>query len=361
MTTTPIATIEHPTAWRGDELATSTEWIWYLEPAEHDELVEIGRRFVADDPDLHTVRAADYPVAVCRDLLEECARQMDEGRGFVLVRGLDPVELGDAVCGAIFFVMGIHLGVPMQQNQDGDLLDHVIATSSKTMDDPGALPSRIRDRLPFHSDSSDVVALMCLRPSKAGGASSLVSGVTIYNEMVKRRPDLAERLSDDFHWDWRRQDPASPAMTYTSPVISYVDGVFSSYAGSSMVFSAQEYPGVAPLTDAQREALELYDVISQEPGLAIDMNFQPGDIQWLLNYAALHSRTAYDDWPEVARRRHLLRLWLRRDVGRPLIPGFGKSAVIKGQGNEGRSATGEVSERSRHIADVVVANLDWGN
>lgn len=360
MQTAPPAIIDHPTAWRGDELSRSSEWIWRLDTPQIEELVRIGRRFVDDDPDLHHVTAADYPLVACRSLVSECGRQMDEGRGFVLVRGLDPVELGDAVCGAIFFVMGVHLGVPMQQNQDGDLLDHVIATSSKTMDDPGALPSRVRDRLPFHSDSSDVVALMCLRPSKSGGASSLVSGVTIYNEVVRRRPDLAERLFDNFHWDWRRQDPASPTMTYTSPVISWVDGVFSTYAGSSMVFSAQEYPDVPPLDDAQREALELYDSISQEPGLAIDMDFQPGDIQWLLNYAALHSRTEYDDWPEPQRRRHLLRVWLRRDVGRPLTPGFGKSAVIKAQGDQD-CEVGTVSERSRHIADAVVVNADWGN
>jgi len=55
------------------------------------------------------------------------------------------------------------------------------------MDDPGALPSRVRDRLIFHSDSSDVVALMCLRGSKSGGASSLASGTTIYNEILRRR------------------------------------------------------------------------------------------------------------------------------------------------------------------------------
>ena len=66
--------------------------------------------------------------------------------------------------------------------------------------------------------------------------------------------------------------------------------------------------------------LHLFDEISQEPGLAIDMDFQPGDVQWLLNYAALHSRTSFTDFPEPERRRHLLRLWLKRDVGRPSYP-----------------------------------------
>lgn len=354
--TVDLSPVSGPSAWRGDELARSTEWIYQLSDAERTELEEVGRRFVADDPDLRTVTAADYPIPACAGLNDECGRQMDSGRGFILVRGLRTEEYGDVLSAAIFFVMGLHLGTPIGQNQMGDLIDHVVATSDKTLEDPTALPSRVRDRLPFHSDSSDVVALMCLRGAKEGGASSLVSGATIYNEILKRRPDLAPLLLQPFHWDWRKQDPDSPELTYTSPVVSFVDGVFSTYAGSSMIFSAQDYPDVPRLTDEQVEVLHLFDEISQEPGLAIDMDFHPGDVQWLLNYAALHSRTGYVDHPERHRRRHLLRLWLKRDVGRPLVPGFGKHVVTMG------SPTGPLKPGGRfRIAEAAAVNDDWGN
>ena len=354
--TVDLRPISGPSAWTGDELSRSTEWIYVLSDAERTELESLGQRLVADDPDLRTVSAADYPLDACRALNEECARQMDAGRGFILVRGLRTQEYGDTLAAAIFYIMGLHLGLPIGQNQRGDLLDHVIATSNKTMADEGALPSRIRDRLPFHSDSSDVVALMCLRGAKEGGASSLVSGTTIYNEMLRRRPDLAPRLFDTYHWDWRRQDPDSPELTYTSPIISYVDGIFSTYAGNSMIFSAQEYPGVPQLTPEQIEALNLFDEISQAPGLPIDMDFQPGDVQWLLNYAALHSRTSYDDYPERERRRHLLRLWLRRDVGRPMVDRFGKHVVVMGEPSTPVKSGGRF-----RIAEAVQVNDDWGN
>lgn len=323
--------VSGPAAWRGDELSESSEWIYLLSDGERTELEALGRKFVADDPDLRTVKANDYPFQACVGLNEECARQIDQGRGFILVRGLRTEEYGDTLAAAIFFIMGLHLGQPIAQNQQGNLLDHIVATSNKTLEDEGAVPSRVRDRLQFHSDSSDVVALMCLRASKEGGASSLVSGAAIYNEMLRRRPALAPLLFETYHWDWRRQDPDSPELTYTSPILSYVDGVFSTYAGNSMIFSAQEYPGVPKLTDQQVEALELFDEISQEPGLPIDMDFQPGDVQWLLNYAALHSRTAYVDYPEPERRRHLLRLWLKRDSDRPTVEKFGKHVVEMGK------------------------------
>ncbi|MET1037853.1 MAG: TauD/TfdA family dioxygenase [Aeromicrobium sp.] len=98
------------------------------------------------------------------------------------------------------------------------------------------------------------------------------------------------------------------------------------------------------------------DAISQEPGLPIDMDFQPGDVQWLLNYAALHSRTSFEDFPEPERRRHLLRLWLKRDVGRPLAPQFGKHVVIMGEPSTPAQPGGRFT-----IEDAVRINSEWDN
>ncbi|MCF8541994.1 MAG: TauD/TfdA family dioxygenase [Candidatus Nanopelagicales bacterium] len=360
-TSIDLAPVSGPLAWRGEELSQSTEWIHLLSDAERAELEEVGRRFLNDNPDLRTVSAADYPLTVCAPAVARWGADMDTGRGFVLVRGLHTHEYSDALSGAIFFVVGLHLGVPMRQNELGDVIDHIIATSSKTMDDPTALPSRVRDKLVFHSDSSDVVALMCLRPSKSGGASSLVSGATLYNEVLRRRPDLAPLLFDEYHWDWKKQDPDAPADTYTSAMVSHVDGVFSIYAGSTMIFSAQSYPGVPPLTPEQIEVIQLVDEITYEPGVALDMNFQPGDMQWLLNYAALHSRTEFTDYPEIQRRRHLLRLWLKRDVGRPLTPGFGKNAVVKDRSSTRDEGVTDVVDGKFHVTDAVIPRMEWGN
>jgi hypothetical protein len=224
-TTVNLQPISGPSAWRGDELAGTTEWIYKLSEAELAELEAVGRQLVADDPDLRSVAAADYPLPTCTRLNTESARQLDSGRGFLLVRGLRTGEYGDVLAGAIFYVLGLHLGKPIGQNQMGDVLDHVIATSNKTMEDAGALPSRIRDRLPFHSDSSDVVALMCLRGAKDGGASSLVSGTTIYNEILERRPDLAPLLFEPF-----RRGPSSSG---TGLGLAIVRGIAEAHEGQA--------------------------------------------------------------------------------------------------------------------------------
>jgi Taurine catabolism dioxygenase TauD, TfdA family len=54
----------------------------------------------------------------------------------------------------------------------------------------------------------------------------------------------------------------------------------------------------------------LIDELAHDPAIHLDMDFQPGDIQWLANRTILHSRTAYQDHDDPGRRRHPLRLWL---------------------------------------------------
>lgn len=342
-------------AWRGDRLSTSDDWIYRLGKEEVAELEALGTRFVEENPDLRFVQASDYPLYASADAVKSWGRDVDLGRGFVLVRGLRRHLYSDRLSAAIYYILGLHMGDPIRQNEIGDLIDHVYATSDKTMDDPTALSSKVRDQLVYHSDSSDLVALMCLRPAKAGGASCLVSGAEIYNEILRRRPDLAPLLFEPFHWDWRRQDHNSPANSYTSPIISIVDGVFSMYAGTTYIFTAQDYPGVPRLKSEQIEVLKLFDEITNEPGMAIAMDFRPGDIQWLSNYAALHSRTGFTDWPEPQRRRHLLRLWLSRQGARPKVPGFGKNAVVQARGKA--RGGGEASEGRFTVDEASVPRL----
>ena len=342
-------------AWRGDRLKQQGGWICHLSDTQLDELERLGAAFMADDPDLRHVAAEDYPLAACAEAVGEWRREVEFGRGFILVRGLRTELYSDALSAAIYYILGLHMGEPIRQNEMGDLIDHVYATSDKMMDDPTALSAKVRDTLVYHSDSSDLVALLCLRPARAGGASCLVSGAEIYNEILRRRPDLAPLLLEPFHWDWRRQDHNAPADTYRSPVVSLEQGVFSMYAGSLYIVTAQDYPGVPKLSEDQLEVLRLFDEVTYEPGMAIEMDFRPGDIQWLSNYAALHARTRFEDFPEPQRRRHLLRLWLSSKRQRPLVPGFGKNVVqARAAARGGRP---EHPNARFHIREIAVPRL----
>jgi hypothetical protein len=177
-----------------------------------------------------------------------------------------------------------------------------------------------RERQTYHTDSSDIVCLLCLRPAKSGGLSSLVSSVTIFNEMRRRRPDLLRVLFEPIETDRRGEMLEGQKPYFSIPVFSLHQGFLSVIYQRQYIESARRFPDVPPLTPVQIEALDLFDSLANDPSLHLYMEFQPGDIQIVHNHTVLHDRTAFEDWPDPERKRHLLRLWLAPANARPLPP-----------------------------------------
>jgi hypothetical protein len=171
--------------------------------------------------------------------------------------------------------------------------------------------------LRFHCDGCDYVGLLCLQTAKSGGESRVASSVTVYNTILKRRPDLAAVLLKDFYRSHNGEMSPGEKPYWTQPIFSFTEGYFSAIGAGSTIEKVLRLPGVPPLTPEQKEAVAVYRDVAGE--CAADMEFKPGDIQLLNNYVTLHSRREYEDWPEPQRKRHLLRLWLR-DVGNRPIP-----------------------------------------
>jgi hypothetical protein len=142
------------------------------------------------------------------------------------------------------------------------------------------------------------------------------SSVTVYNKLLERRPDLVEVLTQDFYRSHNGEMSPGEHPWFKQPIFSFTEGYFSAIGAGSTIEKALRLPGVPPLTAAQEEAIKVYREIVSE--FAADMEFEPGDIQFLNNYVTLHSRRHFEDWPEPNRRRHLLRLWLRDPAGRPI-------------------------------------------
>jgi hypothetical protein len=168
----------------------------------------------------------------------------------------------------------------------------------------------------FHADACDYVGLLCLQASRRGGASRVASSVTVYNRILERRPDLAEVLTQDFYRSRSGETDAGDAPFFKQPIFSFTDGYFSATGAGAVIDKAQDLPGVPKFTAAQNEAIAVYRATVEE--CALDIDFKPGDIQFLNNFVMLHTRREYEDWPEPARKRHLLRLWLSDPAGRPI-------------------------------------------
>jgi len=188
--------------------------------------------------------------------------------------------------------------------------------------DPNVRIYQTHERQTFHTDSADVVGLLCLQTAKRGGLSALVSSTTLYNELRAHRPELAARLFEPLATDRRGEVPTGAQPYFVIPVFNWFAGRLSAIYQRQYIDSAQRF-GSAPRLDAQQiEALDLLDALANDPAQHFTMALEVGDLQFVHNHVLLHDRTAFEDGPEPARRRHLLRLWLAPDGARPLPPVF---------------------------------------
>src|ERR1041385_5885636 len=263
------------------------------------------------------ITAEKVPLPTLAPRLRVMLDEVLNGRGFVLIKGL-PLERWTRRQAAIaFLIIGAQLGNLRMQNAEGHLLGHV-RDLGRSSDDPNARIYQTRERQTFHTDSCDVVGLLCLQTAKSGGLSSLVSSTTIYNEMRRRRPDLLRVLMGPIETDRRGEVPEGGKPYFNIPVFNYHEGRISAIYQRQYIESARRFPGVAPLTSLQIEALNLFDELANDPKLNLMMELQPGDIQLVHNHTILHDRTAFEDFAEPDRKRHLLRLWLAPSTARPL-------------------------------------------
>lgn len=301
--------VEDRSAWYGPEIAQSDEWVERLSEVEITEVERAVRRWEEEQVDFASITPADVPLPTLAPRLKRMLDEVLEGRGFVLVRSL-PVEHWTRREAAIaFLIIGVHLGRLRMQNAEGHLLGHV-RDMGRSSSDPNTRIYQTRERQTHHTDSCDVVALLSLQTAKAGGLSNLVSSTTIFNEIRRRRPDLLRVLLEPIETDRRGEVPEGGKPYFTIPVFNYFAGLVSAIYQRQYIESARRFPGVTPLSRLQVEALDLLDELANDPKLNLMMELQPGDIQLVHNHTILHDRTAFEDYPEPERKRHLLRLWL---------------------------------------------------
>ena len=300
--------ITSASAWRSDELGTG-EWVEHLGGAEQQALVDAVRAARATGPSRGRLSRHDVPLGAMTPVVQRWLRELDTGRGFLLARDLplDALDADDVEL--MYWVLGLHLGQPVSQNAAGDLLGHVRDTGADP-NDPSVRLYRTRERLGFHSDGADIIGLLCLHPAREGGESLLASTATIYNEIVRRRPELVDDLFRPFPFDRNEEQGAGEQPYFEMLLAWFADDRFTMFYIGWYIRDSQRHPTAPRLTRSQWELIDLIDEIAEDPAIHVAMTFRRGDLQLAKNAALLHSRTEFVDHDDPARRRHLLRLWL---------------------------------------------------
>ena len=313
-----------PSLWRGDQFISDRSWIHELSRADildlEDGLANVKRIGVTPGE----FSKQDFPLTTFGEKIACLLQEVQDGRGFAVFRGLPVERYERADLEIIYWGIGAYMGQVISQNSMGDLIAEVTdkgANYDTAVNDRGYMS---RDKLNPHVDTSDITALLCLRKAGIGGKSSLTSSAAIYNEILSRRPDLLEVYYRGFHHDLRGEGPTGSLTEVTHnriPVFSYHQGLLSCCYNDKIMRSAHEKIDV-PLTDVEREAIDLMLEISESSEFRCDFDLEVGDIQFINNYVLLHARSAFESDPDPAVRRCLLRMWLNCRNPRPLATDF---------------------------------------
>jgi hypothetical protein len=296
--------------WVAADVADPTTWTIELTDAQRDDIAAAARAAHAGGRTIETVTIDDVRLPTMTEVLDRIVEDLSRGRGFVLIRRF-PIDLLEAPEIELAYTgVGLHLGTPVSQDGVGTRLGHVRDERAERTG-PEVRLYRTRERQDFHTDGADIIGLLCLHAAQSGGESKLASSYAVYNEILRRRPDLLDVLYEPMWWDRNGEESPGDDPAFPMAVLHDVDGAMPRvfYIGW-YIRDAQRHAMVPRLTDAQREALDIIETIANDPAFHVEMDFQAGDVQLLNNAKILHSREAYEDAEELPERRHLLRLWL---------------------------------------------------
>jgi hypothetical protein len=317
-----LRNLNSPGAWTGPELAASSEWIYRLTSADAAEIDAAFRTARARGAMLETLEKDDFLLPAFSKRIIEAREFVEHGRGIYVLRGLPTQPYTKDDLRLIYWGFGKHFGTAVSQSKDGDLLGDVRNFGSDINSAEGR-GYKSKQRLSFHTDSCDVTALLVLRVAMEGGLSKIASSMWVHDEIARTRPDLLEVLYAPFAWSWQGQEPPGEPGWYLQPLFSQRDGKFACRYIRMHIQNAQRFEDAPRLTHAQIEALDHVDALAARDDVHLTMTFEPGDVQILCNHTCLHARTAFEDYPEEDRRRHLLRMWLSAPNTRALDPSFG--------------------------------------
>ncbi|MGB0797964.1 MAG: TauD/TfdA family dioxygenase, partial [Planktomarina sp.] len=279
--------ISGPEAWVGADFTSDESWIYQLSReniADIDAALINAAKMGCSFPN---IAAIEFALPSMAELFKEIANVLENGRGFVLLRGLPVDRYSDTEINLVYYAIGLHLGQPVGQNPKGDLLGKVM-----NVGDPQDKNTRVYETnlfLPYHTDPSDVVGLLCLRKAKRGGRSSLVSAASIYNEILDKHPEYLGVYYKQFFY--AHLGANRPGLT----------SLFSFHRGKLACRYLRQYIELGHeimeqrLSKVEVEALDIFDNIMHRPEFRIDMMLEPGDLQFANNYAVLHSRNDFED------------------------------------------------------------------
>jgi hypothetical protein len=297
--------------WMGRDLARTDDWIFSLPQAA---LADIDAALpLVEGLEPTDIRAEDFPLPSLAPHFAAWRAEIESGRGFIIIRGLPADKYSLTQLKQLYWAFGLRFGVPVPQSFLGDRIGDIMDVSDEEPDPRKRRGYHSGGLQHTHTDSSDIVSMLSIRTAKAGGASRLASAHAVHNLMLDTCPGLLQKFYEGFFLRGTDTDAAAagrPALSeHRIPAFTYQDGWLNCAYVRGYVDRAVR-AGDVSLSPEEQAAVEAFAAFSNHAEVMLDIMLLPGDMQFFNNRTVLHGRAHFEDHPEKALRRHLLRLWL---------------------------------------------------
>ena len=306
-----------PKAWTGATIPPDS-WIVPLTGPCRKELDRALATLRAHPLPLFLRRPEDFELDACRALMGEVRDRLENGPMFAVLDRLPVEEMTQEEATALYWLLSSLLERPVAQKIDGTMVFLVRDTGAQMKPGSGIRPTVTNVELVFHNDNSynetppHYVALLCHSQSREGGTSRVMSFYSAHNQLLAKHGNLLPRLYQPFWYDRHREFFAGEPDTHAAPVFDYDGDRLTARLAMLEIHGGYALRGEAVDAEGQA-ALEAMEQVMMTPGLAVDLRFKPGQIQYVNNRSTGHMRTAFVDGEAPHEKRLLTRLWLRSE------------------------------------------------
>ena len=302
----------HREGWFGAEFDRSTLY-WDFSPAHLSAIDELMTKLAGDTRPFHQVTKRDFSHPALDGDLADLLAYIKTGPGIVVMRGFPVDKYTPEEMQTLYWGVGAHFGVGCSQSADGDYLGHVTNVEKASR---GYTTAR---ELSLHTDSAEIVGLLCVRDAREGGMSIYANSLKVHEIVAREHPEYLAVLERGFRCDRRGEEsPDDDSVTpYHVPVFSEQDGVLSTRFVRGVIDRGADKLG-EPLSDLEQDALAFFESVAQRDEVRLELTLKPGEASFINNYEMLHARTAFVDHDDAAKKRLLYRLWLEGVPSRPM-------------------------------------------
>ena len=294
------------------------DWFFPLPPECLAELKGIIADLHQGTGPVEKIDAGRFTMPACRELMQRVKAVLDDGVRFAVIDRLPLDEMSEAEAEAIYWILSSLVARPVEQKLTGTMIYDVQDTGRTAGPGSGVRPDQTNMDQYFHNDNSynttrpEYVALLCVRPAKAGGVSHVISFYTVHNALLREHGEVLPRLYEPFWFDRQKENLADEPDVMSAPLFSY-DGRLRARLGLFHVKNGYTLRNER-MDEAAVAAIDALKNVFADESLTFDFVLERGQMQFVNNLELCHKRTQFEDFDDPAQKRLLVRLWLR-DAG----------------------------------------------